>query len=99
MSTVVQETITASTDSDNVESESTEPEKKSSSREYVIFEQRSQKTWEEVKRVNAPDVETALESLGSSLKQTSKYVAVAERYWKPAKPTVETHTTISLSFE
>lgn len=71
---------------------------KSSVREYVVFEQRQQ-GWVEMKRVTASDVEGALNSLGVELKQTTKYVAVAERYWRPAQPKIETQTTISLNFD
>lgn len=81
------------------EPEAPKPDR-SSTREYVVFEQGArEKIWNEVKRVTASDVESALSSLDKDLKQGTKYVAVAERYWKPATPTVETQTTISLSFD
>lgn len=75
-----------------------EETKKSSLREYIIFEQRSQ-GWFEVRRVTASDVEGAINTLGKDLKQNTKYTAVAERYWKPATPKVETHTTVTLAFD
>ncbi len=71
----------------------------SSSREYVILFQRSDKVWEELDRVTATDVEGALNSLGSKLDPNKKYVAVAERYWRPASPEVETVTTVTLKFD
>lgn len=84
-------------------SEPTEPEKDkagTSTREYIILEQRTKEgPWVEIKRVTASDVEGALNSLGEDLNQASKYVAVAERYWRPASPKVETTTTVTLNFD
>lgn len=71
---------------------------KSSEREYVVLEQRSQ-GWVEIKRITAGSQDAALRSLGTDLKQNLKYVAVPERNWRPAQPKVETRTTISLSFD
>lgn len=86
--------------------EPTEPEKEkdkdkgASTREYIVLEFRGpQSGWAEVKRVTASDVEGALSALGEDLKPTAKYVAVAERYWRPATPKIETTTTVSLSFD
>jgi hypothetical protein len=81
--------------------EPTEPEKDkdkgASTREYIVLEFRgAQSGWAEVKRVTASD---ALSALGEDLKPTAKYVAVAERYWRPATPKIETTTTVSLSFD
>lgn len=95
MSTTTQEPL--------IETESTEPEKDktgTTTREYVVLEQRAKDgPWVEVKRVTASDVEGALNALGVDLKQDTKYVAVAERYWRPATPKVETTTTVTLSFD
>lgn len=77
-----------------------EPEKPSSSREYIVLEQRAGSgPWTEVDRVTAADVDGALNALGERLKADNKYVAVAERYWRPATPSVETVTTVSLKFD
>lgn len=80
--------------------EQTEPEKDkagTSQREYVVLEQRSKDgPWIEVKRVKASDVDSALNSLGeNSMNQGASYVAVADRYWQPRSPKVETVTTIT----
>lgn len=95
MSTTTQEPL-------DVETEETtpEPEEKdkpgTSEREYVVLEQVSKGgPWNEIKRVTATDVSGALNSLGDKSKQTSSYVAVAERYWRPLSPQVETQTTIT----
>lgn len=99
MSTTQQEQLGASLPTQPVEKEK-EKEKPSSTREYIVLEQRSGGgPWNEIKRVTASDVEGALNALGASLKQDTKYVAVAERYWRPATPKVETTTTVTLSFE
>ena len=99
MSTTQQEPL-VETEQDE-QTEQAEPKDKAgtSTREYVVFEQRSDKAWLEVKRVVASDVEGALDSLGADLKQSSKYVAVAARYWRPASPVIETQTTVTLNFE
>lgn len=79
---------------------SPEPETKdkgSSQREYVVLEQRAKDgPWVEIKRVTAGDVDAALNSLGeSSMNQNASYVAVADRYWQPRSPKVETVTTVT----
>jgi len=93
MSTTEQEPLVAP-------AEPTEPEKDkagSSQREYVILEQRSKDgPWTELKRVVAGDVDAALNSLGEkSMNQGASYVAVADRYWQPRSPKVETVTTVT----
>ena len=95
MSTTTQEPLVAP------ETEAAEPEKeKASEREYVVLEQRAKDgPWVEIKRVDAGSVKEALESLGTDMNQAARYVAVAERYWRPATPTVETTTTVTLSFD
>ena len=97
MSTTQQEPLVAPT-------EPTEPEKDktgTTTREYIVLEQRAKDgPWNEVKRVTASDVEGALNSLGDRPQaRQSSYVAVAERYWRPATPKVETTTTVTLSFD
>ena len=79
--------------------EPTEPEKDKAStqREYIILEQRAKNgPWTEVKRVVATSAESSIRSLGSDLKQETKYVAIPERNFRPVSPKVETRTTISL---
>lgn len=99
MTTVAEPATTAKTSGDQAPTPEPAPDKpKTSEREYVIFEQRSN-GWFEIKRVTASDVEGAINTLGKELKANTKYTAVAERYWKPATPKVETHTTISLVFD
>lgn len=79
--------------------EPTEPEQEksgSSSREYVILEQRAKDgPWVELKRVTASDADSARGSLGDQASATASYVAVADRYWQPKSPKVETQTTIT----
>lgn len=97
MSTTQQEPLvdqtTEPTEGDG-EKESKEKDK-ASEREYVVLEQRTKDgPWSEVKRVEAGTVKEALDSLGDKSTATSSYVAVAERYWRPLSPTVETTTTV-----
>lgn len=94
MSTTTQEPL------DVEETAEPEKDKATSTREYVVLENRGPSSgWMEVKRVTASDVEGALNALGEDLKPGAKYVAVAERYWRPATPTIETTTTVTLSFD
>jgi hypothetical protein len=96
MSTTTQEPLVAPEPSAEQEKDKTG----TTTREYVVLEQRAKDgPWVEVKRVTASDVEGALNALGTDLKQDTKYVAVAERYWRPATPKVETTTTVTLSFD
>lgn len=94
MSTTEQQPLVA-------DEEATEPEQEksgSSSREYVILEQRAKDgPWVELKRVVAGDVDAALNSLGENMNQGASYVAVADRYWQPRSPKVETVTTVTWS--
>jgi hypothetical protein len=92
MSTTQQEPLVAPT-------APTEPEKDkagTSQREYVILEQRAKDgPWTRIKNVTASDVDSALSSLGDDASATASYVAVAERYWQPKSPLIETQTTIT----
>ena len=91
MSTTEQEPLVA-------ETEVAEPEKSAGprDREYVILEQRAKDgPFTIIKRVTANDVDAALNSLGDNMNQGASYVAVADRYWQPRSPKVETVTTIT----
>ncbi len=67
-----------------------------SSREYVVLEQRAKDgPWVIVKRVTAADADSARTSLGDEASPTAAYVAVADRYWQPKSPKVETQTIVT----
>lgn len=80
--------------------ETEEKEKRSDSREYIVFQEGNTGTWVEIGRHVASNAGAAmLAAQGDSPKEGPRFAATPSRNWTVAKPKVKVETSVTLEYE